>query len=414
MAGKRKKPAYKKYSTDDYARDVADKFIAQIEAGTAPWQKPWEPGVAPDAPQNASTGKPYQGINAINLAASQPAGSDDPRWVTYNQAQAMGAQVRKGEKSPAKVESWKFDKEKARRDENGNVVKDADGNTVKDKEKLDKPFVSYTAVFHASQVDGLPPYEPKVANESDFERHERCEKILEKSGADLRHERGDRAFYSPSQDQITLPEKDQFHTPDGYYSTALHELGHWTGHEDRLNRDLSGGFGSENYAKEELRAEISSYMVGQELAVGHDPGQHAAYAANWVKVLKDDPNEIIRASKDAQKISNMVLGFEPEMTLDQAPEKANQDDKEQEAMALVAGEKAAEAEPVPEQPETEAVTAENENDNEEPEFEPDAEPGGNGALFGGDAADDFNPAEFEDEPEPEPEPEPEEDYGPSM
>ncbi|SET69885.1 putative DNA primase/helicase, partial [Nitrosomonas marina] len=103
--------------------------------------------------------------------------------------------------------------------------------------------------------------------------------------------------------------KHQFETPDRYYATALHELGHWTGHETRLNRDLAHPFGSEGYAREELRAEIASMLLGHELGIGHDPGQHVAYVASWIKTLEEDPTEIFRAAADAEKIQDYVLAF---------------------------------------------------------------------------------------------------------
>ena len=140
------------------------------------------------------------------------------------------------------------------------------------------------------------------------------------SGAVIRHEPGDRAFYRPSTDSITLPERNQFPTADNYYATALHELGHWTGHPSRLDRDLAHPFGSEGYAREELRAEIASLMLGERLEIGHDPGQHAAYVGSWVKALKEDPKEIFRAASDAERISGYVMDFEREQELSQAVE----------------------------------------------------------------------------------------------
>ena len=110
-------------------------------------------------------------------------------------------------------------------------------------------------------------------------------------------------------DSIHLPFKHQFLTPDRYYATALHELGHWTGHESRLNRDLAHPFGSEGYAREELRAEIASMLLGGELRIGHDPGQHVAYVGSWIKSLQQDPTEIFRAAADAEKIQDFVLSF---------------------------------------------------------------------------------------------------------
>jgi putative DNA primase/helicase len=133
---------------------------------------------------------------------------------------------------------------------------------------------------------------------------------LQASGVEIRHDQADRAFYRPATDRIHLPACDSFQSADTYYATALHELGHWTGYPSRLDRDLAHPFGSVGYAKEELRAEIASLTVGDQLGIGHDPGQHAAYVKSWVQVLKEDPKEILRASRDADKISHYVLGLE--------------------------------------------------------------------------------------------------------
>lgn len=111
-------------------------------------------------------------------------------------------------------------------------------------------------------------------------------------------------------DQIVLPVPGQFESKDLYYATALHELGHWTGHKSRLDRDMGGSFGSEAYAKEELRAEIFSMVMGDKLQIGHDPARHASYIDSWIQVLEKDPREIFRASADAVKIKEYVLELE--------------------------------------------------------------------------------------------------------
>ncbi|WP_140410188.1 zincin-like metallopeptidase domain-containing protein, partial [Escherichia coli] len=110
------------------------------------------------------------------------------------------------------------------------------------------------------------------------------------------------------------PQQAAFPSADRYYATALHELGHWTGHASRLDRDLAHPFGSEGYAKEELRAEIASMIMGDELGIGHDPSQHVAYVKSWIKALQDDPLEIFRAAADAEKIQGFVLGLEQQRT----------------------------------------------------------------------------------------------------
>ena len=293
---------------------VAEKLIEQLKAGTAPWQKPWQPG-EPNSlmPMNPTTGKRYKGINAIHLMAQ---GRDDSRWMTYKQAGAAGAQVRKGEKGTP-VQYWKFSEEQDKLDDQGRPIRDANGEKVKQTVQLERPRVFFATVFNAEQIDGLPPQQIKPKAEQQWDAVERAEHILQASGARISHSAGDRAFYRPSTDSITLPEKSQFESADRYYATALHELGHWTGHPSRLDRDLAHPFGSEGYAKEELRAEISSMIVGDELGIGHDPEQHAAYVGSWIKALQDDPLEIFRASSDAEKIHDYVLAFEQKQVQEQ-------------------------------------------------------------------------------------------------
>ncbi len=291
---------------------VAEKLIEQLKTGTAPWQRPWEPG-EPNAflPMNPTTGKRYKGINAINLMAQD---RGDSRWMTYKQAVAVGAQVRAGEKSTS-VQYWKFSEEQNKLDDHGKPVLDAQGEPVKETVMLERPRTFFAAVFNAEQIDGLPPIQ--IRKEQEWNAVDRAEHILQASGAVITHSGGDRAFYRLTADTIHLPGKSQFPSADRYYATALHELGHWTGHPTRLDRDLGHPFGSEAYAREELRAEISSMILGDELGIGHDPKQHAAYVASWIKVLQDDPLEVFRAAAAAEKIQEFVLGLEQKRVREQ-------------------------------------------------------------------------------------------------
>jgi antirestriction protein ArdC/phage/plasmid primase-like uncharacterized protein len=283
---------------------VAENLIRQLEAGTAPWQRPWDAGESGSfLPYNPTTGNRYKGINALHLMSQD---RDDQRWMTYKQASEAGGQVRKGEKGTG-IQYWKFTEEHTKKDDNGNPVLDSDGNLVKVVVRLERPRVFFATVFNGEQIDGLLPIEKK---ELTWAPVERAERILSASGASIHHNGGGRAFYRPSTDSIHLPDKGQFPSADSYYATALHELGHWTGHPSRLDRDLAHPFGSEGYAKEELRAEIASMILGDELGIGHDPGQHAAYVGSWIKALKEDPLEIFRAAADAEKIHGYVLAFE--------------------------------------------------------------------------------------------------------
>lgn len=283
---------------------VAEKLIEHLKQGTAPWQLPWDPGQpGANMPYNPTTGKRYQGINALQLMSE---GHDDQRWMTYKQAAALGAQVRKGERG-TQIQYWKFNEEQSRTDADGRPVIGADGEPLKDTVALERPKVFLATVFNAAQIDGLPPSEPRKQHA--WTAIERAEEILQASGAQIISNAHDRAFYRPATDSIHLPEKTRFPSADNYYATALHELGHWTGHPSRVDRDLAHPFGSEGYAREELRAEIASMILGDELGIGHDPDQHTAYVGSWIKALQDDPLEIFRAAADAEKIRSYVLGL---------------------------------------------------------------------------------------------------------
>jgi len=307
----------------EFHEQVAEKLIEQLRQGTAPWQRPWEAGEAASLlPINPTTGKRYRGINAIQLMSQ---GRVDQRWLTYKQAAAAGAQVRKGEHGTA-IQYWKFSEEQTRLDESGKPVLDAQGQPVKAEVRLERPRVFFATVFNAEQIDGLPPMQRR---EQTWDAVERAEAILLASGAVIQHGGQNRAFYRLRTDSIHLPDKGQFPSADNYYAIALHELGHWTGHPSRLGRDLAHPFGSEGYAKEELRAEIASMILGDELGIGHDPGQHAAYVGTWINVLRDDPLEIFRAAADAEKIHGYVLALEQQQVQEQSSQQAQTPDSAQ-------------------------------------------------------------------------------------
>ena len=302
---------------DDYARKIADQIIAQLRAGTAPWLRPWAPGKH-FLPYNPISGAQYRGMNAVWLMSEGfERGFEDARWMTYRQATSVGAQVRRGEKA-AMVQYWQWESRELIRDENGQPVVDASGRPRYEDKQRERPRVFSSFVFNAQQIDGLAQ---EAARETlaKVERHGHAEALMKLSGARIDHEEGDRAYYAPVPDRIVLPQRTQFQSSDGYYATALHELGHWTGHTSRLARDLSNPFGSEGYAREELRAEIASLMLGDQLGIGHDPGQHVAYIESWIKVLEKDPREIFRAAADAEKITCYLQGFARQAALELEP-----------------------------------------------------------------------------------------------
>ncbi len=217
--------------------------------------------------------------------------------MTYQQAQEKQWQVRKGEKSTTIFFTKPYEVE-------------VEDDTANDGKKLIRFLKSY-AVFHASQIDGVTPYKAPTVEEAPWSRPEASDIILKNSGATIRIG-GDRAFYSPGTDHIQLPPEHAFRGPEQLAATALHELAHWTGHPSRLNRDLQHRFGSAAYAMEELRAELASAFVANEIGIPTEIPHHASYIASWVKALKDDKREIFRAAADAQRIASMELGFHPD------------------------------------------------------------------------------------------------------
>lgn len=307
--------------------EIAENIVKQLEDGTAPWVKPWD---APQArPFNPISGTKYKGVNFMHLSSKA---ASDPRWMTYKQAQSVDAQVRKGEKSTGII-FWKFYEQLTVRGEDGKPKKDEHGQTITVRgEKLSRPIMMSARVFNADQIDGLPPL-PELDREP-MPRIEQAEAVLISSGASIDHNGGDRAFYRPSTDSIHLPKPETFKNSGRYYSTALHELGHWTGHESRLNRDLTGGFGSEKYAEEELRAEIYSYMMSADLELPHDPSQHVAYIGSWIKAIKEDPMTIHRACRDAGNILSYVNGLVQENSIDQSPENEKTIESQQADLAV--------------------------------------------------------------------------------
>ncbi|WP_296999679.1 MULTISPECIES: zincin-like metallopeptidase domain-containing protein [unclassified Thalassospira] len=300
-----------------YRDQVVEELLGHIEAGTAPWQKPWEPGKVRMAPFNPVSGKDYRGINALWL---EMRGRSDPRWMTYRQATAQDAQVRKGEKGTM-IEYWKWSEREKVLDENGKPVLDDKGVAKTRDVRLDRPRVFHAVVFNAEQIDGLAPY---IAPEPTFSPVERAEQILKQGNVPIFHDQNDRAFYRSSTDQIHMPHQAAFKGQYEYYATALHELGHATGHGSRMAREF-GPFGSEVYAKEELRAEIASYMLTTELGLGHYPERHAAYVGSWMKAIKEDRNALFTAARDAENIRTWIM--KPDLRQSLIPETAKEQAK---------------------------------------------------------------------------------------
>ena len=286
--------------TSEYRKAVTERLIGMLESGTAPWQKPWDAGIAAMNRPHNFNGRPYHGVNALMLwCTAIDKGYEDPRWLTFKQVNKLGGHVNKGEKAQI-VEYWQWEKE----------VENLETGE-KEKVPLEHPKVYRAAVFNADQCTGLPKLRRQAQKWSPVER---AENIIAANGVPVTHNTDGSAFYSPGGDFICLPPRESFATVDAYYSTLLHEVCHSTGHPTRLNREFGGQFGSEGYAREELRAELASTFLCGELGIattGSDE-QHAAYVKSWVSALKNDYNEIFRAAADAEKICNYLYEREKE------------------------------------------------------------------------------------------------------
>ena len=279
---------------------VAETLLRHIREGRAEWTQAWEPGGAPRRAASVATGREYRGGNSLWLAdVAREKGWSDHRWGTLREVEGLGGSVRRGERG-VRIHVLL--------DGEGEIAPDGRGGRL----------LGEVEVFNAEQCQGLPelPRGPRWA------RVDRAERILEGSGARIRHAGGDRAYFDLARDRIVLPHRDQFHDGPSYYQTALHELGHWTGHPARLDREtlVRGtelGVGSALYAREELRAEISSAVTCQRLNLGHDPVRHAGYVRGYMRELRNDPLEIYRAARAAYRISDYIF----ERVRDREPER---------------------------------------------------------------------------------------------
>lgn len=307
---------------------IAGYFIKAIETNTAPWMKPWKANEYVDD-FNPVTKTTYKGINSVILPFIRESEfhSSDPRWYTFNNAKEQNFMVKKGEKASPVVFYGTVPIGK-----DGKALEvDKDGNPIGEVERF-RPTLRFYKVFHASQLgvpqfdkDGnllrdesgaiitkpIEPFEFPKTQTIDFKPIERAENVLKKSGAVLYHDQSDRNFYQLETDTIHLCAKEHYISEEAYYSTALHELTHWTGAKNRLNRDLEiYSLDTEARAREELIAEIGSYALCKDLKLDFNPQNSAAYVQSWCQLLRDKPDEIIKATHAALEAKEFIQNFE--------------------------------------------------------------------------------------------------------
>lgn len=283
--------------------EITGKIIAELEAGRIPWVQPWGTAAAkaPLAmPKNAATGRHYSGINVLILwGAVVEHAFPGQSWLTFRQALALGGNVRKGERGTTVVYADRFvpDDEKRRARESGDEAQAI-------------PFLKQFTVFNAAQCEGLPEEVAVVAPPPPPGLIEpKVEALIRATSIDFRIG-GSRAFYAPALDYVQVPPPQAYFEPINWHRTALHELGHATGHLSRLGRDMTGGFGTKKYAFEELVAEMNAAFCCASLGIVPTV-RHADYIGSWLDVLREDNRAIVRAASQASKAADWLLGFVP-------------------------------------------------------------------------------------------------------
>jgi antirestriction protein ArdC len=284
--------------------EITDKIIAELEAGRVPWVRPWGTAAAKAPlviPKNASTNRQYSGINILLLWGSAiERGFTGQSWLTFRQALSLGGHVRKGERGTTVVYADRF------------VPRDEQRRAAEAGEEAQAiPFLQRFTVFNTNQCDGLaaditttaPPPPPGLIEPT-------VETLIKATGITF-HIGGDRAFYAPAEDYVQVPPPQAYFEPINWHRTALHELGHATGHHSRLNRDLSGSYGTKKYAFEELVAELCAAFGCASLGIVPTV-RHADYIGAWVEVLREDNRAIVRAASQASKAADFLLGFLPD------------------------------------------------------------------------------------------------------
>ena len=282
-----------------------EKVIELVLNNKAPWVKPWGANQARGLPVNALTGKAYRGCNVLLLLATP---FKSRGWMTFKQVSSIGGKVLEGSKS---TDIFFFTM----------IQTEHTDSKTGEKFLVDVPVLKNFKVFNLEQIelheDAPLKYRPEDSTEAPTDDNgifEQCEKLLNMA---VCHEDDVRAYYIPSRDEIHLPSRRTFSSLSGFWGTAMHELSHWTGHESRLNRDMQHAFGTQKYAREELVAEVSSWLLAVTLGTPHEPQNSAAYLASWVRDFKDKPRELYSAISQAQKAVDYLLetaGIEPQNT----------------------------------------------------------------------------------------------------
>lgn len=285
-------------------QSLIDMYIKSLEEGDIPFHQMWKT----KSPKNAISGVKYRGVNNLILSfVSAQRGYKDNRWCTYLQIKKQKWKLKDAKGQGVDIEyagmKNKIDKKLYSFDDYKKIIEE---NPERENEFYLRRY-NYK-VFNADLIEGIKP--DKEIEENNITPNEYVEKIIENLGVSYQ-EKGDEAYYDLLRDEVVIPERGLFKNNYAYCATQLHELAHSTGHHSRLDRNMEGKFGSVEYAKEELRAEISSSFLMQDLGLEYDDNHlnnHKAYVKSWLQIIKDKPQELFSAISEANKITSYLKG----------------------------------------------------------------------------------------------------------
>lgn len=315
------------------AYELRDKMIKEIiekiQTDTESWQRGWRNLYVQ---RNGRTDKSYRGVNAMYLSlVAAKMGYSDPRWVTFNQAHELGARVKAGAKGVPILFYEQYDK-RTRKEFKRKSEAEIKGMTEEERREYERyikenvyAVLKYSMVFNAEQCENMPQLtDDRMSEAEQSNKNDLIETIIINSEAPITYDGGDKAYYSPSTDSIHLPELDRFNSMQDYYATALHEISHSTGHESRLNRFPKDRVQTDDeYAIEELRAELSSVFLQADLGIeleGRHITNHAAYLRSWLSQVQNDPKIFYSAVRDAEEITSFITGNYLQASADAADE----------------------------------------------------------------------------------------------
>lgn len=279
--------------------EVTDRIVEALRNGVVPWERPWVTG----QPRNAETGRRYRGINRLLLDfTALERGYSSSGWLTYAAARRLGGYVRRAETGTLCVYYERFEKKR-----------EAEPSWDQEVDQQYLYLAKHFFLFNLDQIDDLDALRTSFAGLFASPPHDAlAEEIWARPSAKIRYG-GDHAAYSPSADEIVMPHREAFPSPEAFYSTAYHELGHWTGHPTRLDRPLTGRFGDAEYAQEELVAELTSAFLCAQAGL-NVVSQSASYIDSWIQVLTRDCRAIFVAAREAQAAADFLLGeWEPDV-----------------------------------------------------------------------------------------------------